>query len=224
MDFKKINDDSRHLLVEANIGAGKTTFIDSFTPYSNIVEIIPEPVEQWKNLNGYNLLEKMYRNPLQNAMTTESYILLTMAKNHTAKQVKPLTVMERSIFSTRFCFIENMYKRNKMEESEYLVLDEWFQYVVKNAQFSINVDQIIYLRTDPEIAFERIQNRNRKEERNITLQYIRDLHQLHERWLFEQKDYITNVPVKVIDANGSLESLQPIYNGIRNDLLQQYIP
>ncbi len=41
----------------------------------------------------------------------------------------------------------------------------------------------MYLRNDPEIALERVRLRGRKEEANIKLSFLQDLHTLHEEWL-----------------------------------------
>ena len=48
--------------IEGNIGAGKSTMLQFFKKYSE-VELIPEPVSQWCNLNGHNLLGKLYEDP-----------------------------------------------------------------------------------------------------------------------------------------------------------------
>ena len=48
--------------IEGNIGAGKSTMLQFFKKYSE-VELIPEPVSQWCNLKGHNLLGKLYEDP-----------------------------------------------------------------------------------------------------------------------------------------------------------------
>ena len=60
-----------------------------------------------------------------------------------------------------------------MCESEYLVLSEWFNYLVSSPQLDFHVDRIIYLRTDPEVAYERIRKRNRSEENTIPFQLVK---------------------------------------------------
>ena len=49
--------------VEGNIGSGKSTFLEHFEKYSSQVELLPEPVENWRNLGGHNLLQQMYEEP-----------------------------------------------------------------------------------------------------------------------------------------------------------------
>ena len=50
----------------------------------------------------------------------------------------------------------------------------------------IPVNEIIYLRTTPSIAMERLLQRKRHEERNVTLEYLEELHKLHEEWLMDR--------------------------------------
>lgn len=43
------------VLVEGNIGSGKTTFLEHFQQFEDIT-LLTEPVEEWRNLRGWNLL------------------------------------------------------------------------------------------------------------------------------------------------------------------------
>lgn len=69
---------------------------------------------------------------------------------------------------------------------------------------------IIYLRTPPSLAFERIRQRNRAEEKNISFEYIKALHELHEK-IFVPSEFVI-----VIEAAHRLSERQL-------DELQQYI-
>jgi deoxyadenosine/deoxycytidine kinase len=73
----------------------------------------------------------------------------------------------------------------------------------------------VYLRSSPDLCFERLQRRKRPEERPISLGYLQELHESYERWLLQTK---TPVPVLVIDANKELDIVKQDY--IRN---QSYI-
>lgn len=43
------------VFIEGNIGAGKTTFLNHFKKYNDVC-LYTEPVEKWRNVDGYNLL------------------------------------------------------------------------------------------------------------------------------------------------------------------------
>ena len=74
--------------------------------------------------------------------------------------------MERSLFSARHCFVENLHDTGKMSDAEFSVLCEWFDFFASGelSKVDIGVDLIIYLKTSPETAYERKKARARKEE------------------------------------------------------------
>lgn len=56
---------------------------------------------------------------------------------------------------------------------------------------------LVYLRTDPEVAYQRIKTRNRSEEKDVPFEYIKNLHELHDKWLNVHKtDVPKNIPVR----------------------------
>lgn len=64
---------------------------------------------------------------------------------------------------------------------------EWYEFIHEHHQ--IECDLIVYLRTTPEVACERIKKRARDEESCVPLQYLKDLHDLHENWLIHGQFY-----------------------------------
>ena len=62
--------------VEGNIGSGKSTMLSYFEKFGD-VELVPEPVGQWCDLNGHNLLAKLYENPSRWSFQFQSYVQLT---------------------------------------------------------------------------------------------------------------------------------------------------
>ena len=85
------------VVVEGNIGSGKTTFIKSFEKYQDKVEICSEPVEKWRNMHGHNLLEKMYQDPKRWSLLFQTYVQLTMVQEHNKPNKRPIRIMERSL-------------------------------------------------------------------------------------------------------------------------------
>jgi len=185
-------------LVEGNIGAGKSAFLDRFNSFPN-VQVLKEPVEKWRNVNGNNLLQKMYEDPQRWSLTFQTYVQLTMLEQH-LMATQPVKLMERSLFSARYCFVENHLRQGKMAASEYEVLDAWFQYLISNSEIRIDTDLIVYLKTSPEVAYARLKKRNRGEEHLISLHHLQVLHNLHEDWLVHRK-FPVPAPVLTIDAD-----------------------
>ena len=85
------------ILVEGNIGSGKTTFLDKFLDRQDEVELLAEPVDRWRNLGGRNLLDLMYSDPARHSFLFQSYVQLTMVEQHCRPAHKPVRIMERSL-------------------------------------------------------------------------------------------------------------------------------
>jgi len=102
-----------------------------------------------------------------------------------------------------------------MAAPEYAVLDAWYKWLIENVK--IDSDLIIYLRTDPEVAYQRIKARNRSEEKYVPFEYIKHLHELHDKWLNVHKtDVPKNIPVVIVDANQSMELVAKQFKCIRD--------
>lgn len=71
----------------------------------------------------------MYSQPDKWAMPFQSYVNLTMLQSHTMKTDKPVKLMERSLYSSKYCFVENLYKSKLMEPAMYHILQEWYKFI-----------------------------------------------------------------------------------------------
>ncbi|XP_067631539.1 deoxynucleoside kinase isoform X2 [Eurosta solidaginis] len=196
------------VLIEGNIGSGKTTFIEHFRKFEDKVCCIAEPVEKWRNFKGHNMLELMYVDPERWAMPFQSYVMLTMLESHTQLTDKPIKIMERSLYSAKYCFVENLRKSGFIQDCMYEILKEWYNYVEEIAH--IRADLIVYLRTTPEVVYERIRKRARSEETCVPYEYIKHLHELHENWLIHKR-VGCNIKVLEIEADLDLSEIDREY-------------
>lgn len=203
------------ICVEGNIGSGKSTLLH-YLGHVMDVNVTAESVDKWKNFKGTNLLEMMYTDAPRWAYLFQSYVQLTMLNNHMVPSSSPIKLMERSLHSARFCFVENMYRSGIMSEMEYLVYCRW--YCAFTSLVDCTVDLIVYLRTDPLIVHERIAKRARVEERTVSLEYCQDLHQIYEEWI---KGPNVPSPVLVIDANEDLSKMNVKYEYVMETILKR---
>ncbi|XP_069682145.1 deoxynucleoside kinase isoform X2 [Periplaneta americana] len=194
------------VFVEGNIGSGKTTFLNHFAGTN--VHLLAEPIEMWRNVDGHNLLDLFYEDKLRWGLTFQTYALLTMLDTHLRPSPLPVKMMERSLYSARYCFVENLFDSG-MPACEYVVLDKWFKWITSH--LDVGGDLIVYLRTDPEVVYERMRRRARKEETSVPLDYLRKLHVLHEDWLFHKTRFHCPAPVLVLDANRDLVGMEEEY-------------
>ena len=61
--------------IEANIAAGKSTFLD-FLAQSG-ASVVHEPLDKWQNVAGFNLLDMYYQNPEMYSFIFQMYVLET---------------------------------------------------------------------------------------------------------------------------------------------------
>lgn len=81
----------------------------------------------------------MYKNPEKWSMPFQSYVSLTMLLMHTKEVPTKIKLMERSIYSARYCFVENMVQNNTMHPAMSSVLDQWFNYVTTNTNIEADL-------------------------------------------------------------------------------------
>ncbi|XP_051816079.1 thymidine kinase 2, mitochondrial isoform X2 [Acanthochromis polyacanthus] len=204
------------ICIEGNIASGKTTCLEYFSKTSNI-EVLTEPVSKWRNVRGHNPLALMYQDPQRWGITLQTYVQLTMLDRHLSAMSTPVRMMERSIFSAKYIFVENLFRSGKMPEVDYAVLSEWFNWITNN--ISIPVDLIVYLQTSPQTCYERVRQRCREEEKVIPLEYLESIHQLYEDWLFKRSSFHLPAPVLVIPADHDLEDMLHHYEENRDKIL-----
>ncbi|KAF5270185.1 hypothetical protein FQR65_LT05665 [Abscondita terminalis] len=204
--------------IEGNIGAGKSTLIKYFSSFSGI-ETYPEPIEWWRNLDGHNLLELLYTDSDKWYTTFQMYVQLTRLKVQTSPPKSSTTVQmfERSVQNNRHCFVEQARHANVIHHADYAVIDEWYKWAKKNCDIAL--DLIVYLRSTPEVVYERMLSRNRPEETCVPLQYLKDLHESHERWLMSDDVSLNTTPVLVLDADSTLEDIFEQYKKNTNKIL-----
>ncbi|KDP34816.1 hypothetical protein JCGZ_11178 [Jatropha curcas] len=177
--------------VEGNISVGKTTFLQRIVrdtiELRDLVEVVPEPIDKWQDIgpDHFNILDAFYAEPHRYAYTFQNYVFVTrvMQERESSGGVKPLRLMERSVFSDRMVFVRAVHEAKWMNEMEISIYDSWFDPVVSVLPGLIP-DGFIYLRASPDTCHQRMKLRRRAEEGGVSLDYLRDLHEKHESWLF----------------------------------------
>ena len=100
----------------------------------------------------------------------QRYVQLTrlqLLKKPTSCSVK---IIERSIQNNRFCFLENARKEGSLSGAELEVLVSWYDWM--NSNIGLPLDLIVYLKTSPQVAYERLRQRGRKEEAGVPMEFI----------------------------------------------------
>ncbi|KAK1403681.1 dNK domain-containing protein [Heracleum sosnowskyi] len=176
--------------VEGNISVGKSTFLQRIgnetLELQDLVEIVPEPVSKWQDVgpDHFNILDAFYADPERYAYTFQNYVFVTrlMQEKESSGGIKPLRLMERSVFSDRMVFVRAVHEAKWMNEMEISIYDSWFDPVVSSLPGLIP-DAFIYLRASPDTCHKRMMHRKRSEEGGVSIDYLRGLHEKHESWL-----------------------------------------
>jgi deoxyadenosine/deoxycytidine kinase len=173
--------------IDGNIGCGKTSVLNYLHKYKNI-QIDLEPIEKWKPfLDNIYLSKTGYFNFQIKVWLDRAWIQ--------EKDNKSIILMERSPFFIRNTFNKNDFNNNNINEDEYNVLNE--MYNKTDTIWKSNL--YIYLHSSPNKCLERINYRGRNNELNITLDYLTEIHNLHEETY--KKALENNLNIIIINVN-----------------------
>ncbi|MGD8585593.1 MAG: deoxynucleoside kinase [Chloroflexota bacterium] len=179
------SDDKLMVLLEGNIGAGKTT-VGRTIADSGHFGFIEEPTKVWREGFAANMLDLFYSDTQRWAFTFQICAFVTRAKTwHEVWQQtdQSKVILERSIYCDRYVFAENCHRTGLFSETEYQLYCGMWDFTV--SQYVDEPDAILYLRAPAEVCLQRIKDRGRSEETGIPLEYLLQLEHLHDDWLLD---------------------------------------
>lgn len=194
-------------IIEGNIGAGKTTFLTLLKKHRPQYSVSLEPLHTWFSDDGASILHNFYKDPHRWAYTMESVAMVSRVREYIKDLATATThplIAERSVYSGHYGFALNGYMQGFMTDTEWSAYATLFNYLV--IEQCKQPTGFIYLRLNPQHAFERIKKRNRSGESTISLEYLQQLHDRHEE-LFVQKTvapFLTS-PVLILECADDFE-------------------
>ena len=216
---------------DGNIGSGKSSavqyFKQNFEKFCNLktyhykVCFLDEPVEQWEFIidvqDGKNAIQKFYEDNEKYAFPFQmmAYISRLSLFKQALKQDYDIIFTERSMFTDKNVFAQMLYDSKKMNTIEFQIYLKWFDEFLE----TINTIKTVYIRTSPEICEKRVLKRARLGE-NIPLQYLKDCHHYHDKWLNEPEK-IEEGNVLVIDGNEETNTSVFIENKYYEELMEK---
>lgn len=156
------------ITIDGNIGAGKTTLLNYLHNNYNIY-IDLEPLDKWKSF-----LDNIYNNK-KNFFNFQIRVWLDRSWIQ-EKDVNSTIVMERSPYFIRNTFNKYMFENDLITPQENIIINELYN----KTDIIWKSNYFIYIRSDPEKCLERIMKRGRENEKEISLEYLKDIHNLHE--------------------------------------------
>lgn len=203
---------SQIISVEGSIGSGKSTLLKrlkSILIETNNIIFLQEPVDEWESIkdkNGITILQKFYEDQEKYSFAFQmmAYISrLSLLKRTIDENPGKIIITERCLNTDRYVFAKMLYDSGKIEDIEYSIYLKWFDHFVDMQK----TQKVIYLKTNPQVCFERISKRNRDGESNIPLDYLENCHNYHEEMIKNINDKIL-----VIDSNVDTDENPTIIN------------
>lgn len=192
--------------VEANIGSGKTTLLKRIEELHPEFNVILEPLEEWTSPEA-NILDLFYKDQERWSCTFQTNANITRVKKFLKNcREDKINITERSVESDYRIFETMLYNDKKLNEVEHKLYMDWRNILTNH--FPVFPDKYIYLRCPPEISYDRIKARHRNEETGVPFEYIKEVHEYHEKWLM-------NLPnVIIVDATQDFKNNDEIVHEI----------
>lgn len=176
------------ITVGGNIGCGKSTLLETLRGKGK--QVVPEAVEKWGSW-----LDLFYSDMKRFGFGFQMKVLFDFID-----APPPGAITERSPLDALYIFAKTLFQSETLTHMEYNLFHDYVH------KIGWKPDHYVYLRTDPEVCFERIHVRSRNAENGITFEYVKTVHETYEKFTQILKDL--GIKVYTVDANQSPERVQ----------------
>jgi deoxyadenosine/deoxycytidine kinase len=201
--------------IDGNIGSGKSTFLDNIALYyaenDPTVQVLKEPVEKWSALmdpdTNTSLLESYYANPITFSFPFQVYAFQTLIQSidHLVEKHPDcrLIICERSILSSCEVFARMLHAHEIMNPLEYQIYLNLFAIIPNIERYTPK--RVFYLKLDTYYCHERVMERDRKGEGDISMDYLDECSSYYDSWL---KDLEIPYKIHELDKEPGLEQIK----------------
>lgn len=173
------------ICIQGNIGSGKSTLVrhlEDVLSTSQKHVCMQEPVNVWSEyqMDGKNILEKFYEDRKAYAFPFQMMAFYTRLKAMRALPVDRTVIMERSVETDKRIFAQMMIDDGSIDPICARIYNEWFADLSDDQDLNI---LNVYIRTPPEVCYQRVNKRGRSGEEGISMEYLTRCHDLHDAWL-----------------------------------------
>lgn len=166
-----------HIAIAGNIGSGKTTLTTMLAKHYGWIPRF-EPVD----INPY--LEDYYKDIARWSFCLEVYFLKRRFRDLLEIRKSDRTVVQdRSIYEGVYVFTANNRDMGNLSDRDYETYMELFEIMTDVAQLP---DLMIYLRASVPHLVKNIQKRGRAYEQTMQLEYLKNLNQRYEDFIFNK--------------------------------------
>ena len=202
-----------NILFEGNIASGKSSLLRHIQNLYTNVHIRWEPVDEWVNYDGHNILNEYYANPKDKGFEFELQVLNSMARR--AKRSMPWSLNycfeERSIDSALQVFCPYMLESKFLTLRQMELLKETASNCLTGSEKNSRPSYIVYCRSNPAQCFERNKSREGSlHNKGVPLEVFEAVHRNYENWL--RKNYATvqgkETRVFILDTTLTIQQTQ----------------
>jgi len=199
--------------VDGSIGVGKSTMIDILKTKFPKWVFISEPVDKWIETG---ILDAFYKDMSRYSYTFQNKVFLdrtrVLMECTNPENNFTIRVVERSPYADRYCFAQNCYDSGLMNKMEWNIYTEWFDWLSYTISLRTYIDMFVFLKCDYNTSFERINSRGRKEEDEISIDYLKKLSICYDN-LYENIDNtISSSSILTLDARADFKNNDDIQN------------
>ncbi len=178
----------KFVAVAGNIGVGKSTLVTMLCRRLNW-----QPFYEPQDENPY--LADFYQDMRTWAFHSQVFFLTRRLRMHRQLIDHPTSaIQDRSVYEDAEVFARNLYLQGQLNERDYGSYRDLYQVLV---DFLPPPDLVVYLRAPVATLVERIQQRGRVYERQITAEYLGQLNELYEDWI----NHFALCPVLTVPAD-----------------------
>jgi deoxyadenosine/deoxycytidine kinase len=220
-------------LVQGGIGCGKSTLLDNLEKNHGAI-IVPEAVTEWCEdyavtdpVTGkdQNILHLFYQDQRRWAFTFQMMVLMNRYR-HIKSVIEFLTTTKKygepvQVFIERSCDVDKNVFAMNCKENGHLSEMEWRIYCSWCEQFQKDIDLLlinsfihkiryIFIDVSGEVCYERMKHRNRSEEAEVPLEYLKQINDKHRSWMERLKTYpfpVHKISYHSIDGTKSQEDM-----------------
>ncbi len=178
--------DLRYLVIEGNIGAGKTSLCQKIAKQRNAKLIL----EQFAD-NPF--LPKFYKNPERYSFTLELSFLADRY-NQLKKHLDNFDLFSELIIADYFFMKSLIFSSSTLQEDEYRLYRQLFDIIYGSLP---KPDLYVYLHKSVDNLIENIKTRGREYEQNISFDYLKSIENGYFKFFKQQKD----LKILVVDTN-----------------------
>lgn len=140
-------------------------------------EFLLEPVEEWMTVEdtGCSILDHFYTDKKAFAFAFQMQIMLSQYRQIKCVADSKILISERGPFANPIPYL--MAELGFLNSIELRIYKDWCKVITSE----FDICGVVYIRTTPEECMSRIMKRNRYSEEKIILEYLKEIHDAHER-------------------------------------------